>query len=58
MGYNLRKDNERRYELLNELDRVTGLLETMNVEKVILFGSLARGDVTDKRYRSDRSRKY
>lgn len=46
MGYTLPKRAERRQQLLDELERIMDTLRTMNVEKVILFGSLARGDVT------------
>lgn len=45
MGYTLRRSDERKDELLKELDRVVGILKTRNIEKVILFGSLVRGDV-------------
>lgn len=45
MGYTLGNRKEREQELLRELDRITGILRTHGVEKVILFGSLARGEV-------------
>lgn len=45
MGYTLRNCGIRQRELEDELDRIMGVLRARNVEKVILFGSLARGDV-------------
>ena len=35
----------RKAELERELERILGILKTLPVEKVILFGSLARGEV-------------
>lgn len=46
MVYALSKGAERKQDLLAELDRITAILREMDVEVVILFGSLARGDVT------------
>jgi len=46
MGYTLGNPEQRKRELLDELDRITGVLRALDVEKVVLFGSLARGDVT------------
>ncbi len=46
MGYTLGKSQAREHELLKELDRITGILRARNVEKIVLFGSLARGEVS------------
>ena len=47
MGYTLRIRPDRERELRAELDRIVNVLrERGDVEKVILFGSLARGEVT------------
>lgn len=45
MGFTLRNGEARRKDLQKELDRIVGILQTQDVEQVILFGSLARGDV-------------
>lgn len=45
MGYSFGNQKQRELELLDELDRITGILRGQ-VEKVIVFGSLARGEVT------------
>jgi len=46
MGYVLRDGRQRQQELLDELDRITAILRARDVEKVIVFGSLARGETT------------
>jgi len=43
MSYDMGKGQERRKELLAELDRIVEILKNENIERVILFGSLARG---------------
>lgn len=40
-------DEQRRKHLERELERMTALFPVMGVKKAILFGSLARGDVTE-----------
>jgi predicted nucleotidyltransferase len=45
-GIHLGKSQAREQELLKELDRITGILRARNVEKIVLFGSLARGEVS------------
>lgn len=44
MGYTFGDPKKRERELLTELDRILGILRARGVEKIILFGSLARGE--------------
>lgn len=45
MGYRLRKSDSRKTELESALRAFTAAVAKTDVRKVILFGSLARGDV-------------
>jgi predicted nucleotidyltransferase len=47
VGYTLGTSQSREQELLEELQRITGILRTRNVE-MILFGSLASGEVSSR----------
>ncbi|MBE3519241.1 MAG: nucleotidyltransferase domain-containing protein [Firmicutes bacterium] len=47
MPFRIGPDEERRARLELELQRMTALFPQMGVKKAILFGSLARGDVTE-----------
>ncbi len=45
MGYRLPDAVKRKQELDSELHRIVDILKTQGAEQVILFGSLARGDI-------------
>lgn len=45
MGYRMADRNARRKRLIGELERIVEVLRSRGAEKIILFGSLARGDV-------------
>jgi predicted nucleotidyltransferase len=44
MGYTIRRDRERAQKLEGELNRIIPILSRHGVEKIVLFGSLSRGD--------------
>ncbi len=45
MSYALRRSGERAEKLQNELNRIVPILAGHGVEKVVLFGSLRKGDI-------------
>ncbi|MEW5866368.1 MAG: nucleotidyltransferase domain-containing protein [Bacillota bacterium] len=45
MGYRLPDKNDRVKRLTEEMERIVSILQNRGVEKIVLFGSLARGDV-------------
>ncbi|MFZ5924938.1 MAG: nucleotidyltransferase domain-containing protein [Bacillota bacterium] len=45
MGYRLPDKNDRVKRLTKEMERIVSILQNRGVEKIVLFGSLARGDV-------------
>jgi predicted nucleotidyltransferase len=45
MGYTLPNVEKRRQELMTEVRRIVDVLKSRDVESIILFGSLARGDI-------------
>lgn len=47
MPFKSGSDQERRLRLERELERMVGLFPRLGVKKAILFGSLARGEVTE-----------
>jgi predicted nucleotidyltransferase len=44
VGYTLRRDEERTRRLEREIERIVPILSSHGVEKIVLFGSLSRGD--------------
>ncbi|MBC7195042.1 MAG: nucleotidyltransferase domain-containing protein [Caldisericia bacterium] len=43
--FNLKFKKERKREIKRELERIKKILPKLNIEKAILFGSSARGDI-------------